>query len=64
MNKEEIIEKYIKKLKKILQGTDYEVIHGDYDCLLEQLIRELGYNEIIDYANKLCEERDITFWYA
>jgi hypothetical protein len=64
MDKEEIIRKYRKKLEDALCGADNETAHEDYDSTLEELIRELGYGELLDYAEKLIEERNITFWYA
>ena len=62
---EEIIEKYKRKLDAILfKNNDNEDAHCRYDGLLESLIKELGYGEILDYAERLIDGNDIDFWYA
>lgn len=61
---EEIIEKYKKKINDALSGGDNETDHEFYDRVLEKLIIELGYKCLIEYAEKLIEEREISFWFA
>lgn len=59
-----IKKKYIKRLKEILERDkgDNEVIHGEYDELLEDLIREIGYGELMNKLKEMVS--DIVFWYA
>jgi hypothetical protein len=65
MMSKEIIEKYKKMLEKIFyRGCDEEKAHSEYDDLLDDLIIELGYWEIIEYADRLMEENDVVLWYS
>ena len=63
MNKEEIIEKYKEKIKEIYGcGCDNEMAHGIRDNIYDELLRELGYEELANLLEKA--EEDIGFWYA
>lgn len=64
MNKEEIIKRYKQLIDRALSGTDNEDDHARYDDVLDDLIRELGYEELISFAEQLMEKRKISFWYA
>lgn len=59
-----IKKKYIKRLKEILEINkgDNELIHCEYDELLEDLIREIGYGKLMDKLKEMVS--DIAFWYA
>lgn len=60
----ELEEKYIEKLNKIKEGHeryyDNEVIHSQFDALLLELLKELGYQKIVE----LYEKEEMNFWYA
>lgn len=64
MKNKEIEEKYIKKLNDIKEnhkkGYDNEVIHGQFDEVLIELLNELGYKKITE----IYEEESENFWYA
>lgn len=61
--KEQIIEKYKKKIKEIyIYKYDEETAHGLRDNICIELIIELGYEELADLLEKA--EGDIGFWYA
>lgn len=60
--KNEIIEKYKEKIKRIYRNSgDEEIAHGIRDEICMELIRELGYKEIADLLEKA--EKDIGFYY-
>lgn len=59
--KEQIIEKYKKKIKEIYK-YDEETAHGLRDNIYRDLVEELGYKELADLLEKA--EDDIGFWYA
>jgi hypothetical protein len=57
MKKDERIKQYIKTLNNI-SIDDIEALHSNADSLLCDLLREIGYGEVVDvYEN-------IDFWYA
>lgn len=62
--KNKVEEKYIRKLRKIKKQHgryyDNEVIHGQYDEILLELLKELGYEKIV----KMYEKESENFWYA
>ena len=59
----EIIEKYKKKIKELYKyEADNQVAHGLRDELYDNVLRELGYEELADLLEKA--EKDIGFWYA
>ena len=63
MIKDEIIEKYKKKIKEIYEfSDDEEVAHNLRDNIYRDLVEELGYKELADLLEKAEEE--IGFWYA
>ena len=72
MNKE-IEQKYLEKIKEINKGLfrldkygeedfigDEEAYHGTFDGLLCDLLKELGYEKIVEEYDKASE----WFWYA
>ena len=63
INREEIIKKYKEKIKDIYKyGADNEMAHSARDNIYDELIRELGYEELADLLEKA--EDEIGFWYA
>jgi hypothetical protein len=58
MNKEDLIKKYCKQLKKLQISTDTECAHVDADDLLCELLNRLGFEEVVEAFN------DIDKWYA
>jgi len=57
MNKK-LNDKYINLMQSAVDCGDTETGHGDADDLLCDLLRELGYNELVDKYN------DVAKWYS
>lgn len=64
---EEIYKKYIEKMNKLNEKYifsescyDNEAYHADFDDLIIELIKELGYEKIAEGYDKASE----YFWYA
>ena len=63
MNKDKIIEKYKEKIKEIYASKDdNEVAHCIRDDIYDNLLRDLGFEELADLLIKAKDE--IGFWYA
>jgi hypothetical protein len=61
--KEQIIEKYKKKIKEIyVYQYDQETAHCLRDNIYRDLVEELGYKELADLLEEV--EINIGFWYA
>ena len=64
MKNKEIEEKYIEKIKEIKKQHkkyyDNEVIHSQFDELVLELLKELGYKKIVE----LYEKESVNFWYS
>ena len=61
--KEQIIEKYKKKIEEIyIWQWDEETAHSKRDNIYRDLVEELGYKELADLLEKA--EEDIGFWYS
>ena len=61
--KEQIIEKYKKKIEEIYEWQcDEETAHSKRDNIYRDLVEELGYKELADLLEKA--EEDIGFWYS
>jgi len=54
----EKIEIYKQKLKECISNHDYEIAHYDADNILCDLLKDLGYKEIVDLWNEVGK------WYA
>jgi hypothetical protein len=55
---EELKEKYLQKMKDVAKNHDAEVAHCDADDLLCELLKDLGYEEIIEAFESVDK------WYA
>lgn len=58
MTKKERIEKYIRLLNQYCFSGDVELDHGVADSLLVDLLKELGYEEVVSVYDKVDK------WYA
>lgn len=58
LNIEELKVKYRRKMLKALNIYDEEVGHYDCDCVLVALLKELGFDEVVE----IWESQDK--WYA
>lgn len=58
--KEERIARYLAKMEKARgeNDGDWEYLHSEYDAVLCELLRELGYGRVVDIWN------DTPKWYA
>lgn len=52
MNKE-LNDKYLSQLNDLISENDVEKKHIDADNILCELLKELGFNEIVESFNKL-----------
>lgn len=52
------MQKYLERLRNLEELDDPEKIHGEADDILCELLRELGYAEVVECYNSLPR------WYA
>ena len=53
-----LYEDSLKRLKELQEYTDYEMAHGEADGILEEILIEEGYEEIVEAY------REVGKWYA
>jgi len=56
--KKQLQDEYVQKMQGCVDNGDTEVAHGDADDLLCELLRKLGYNEVV------ARYYDVKKWYA
>jgi phosphomannomutase len=56
--RKELRKKYVDKMKEQILNNDTEEAHGQADDLLCELLRQLGFNSVVDEYEKVHK------WYA
>jgi len=47
------MDEYLSRMKALAKDSDWEAAHSDADDILCEVLRALGYTDLIDYYDKI-----------